>query len=64
MDGDRLEKVVWIFFIMVLVIGLSVRFLNPHLTETELLIEFWYIWILFIVGAILLASKLETWRDV
>lgn len=49
----------WALLVFALVIIVGVRFKNPHLTETELLINFWLEWlgaVLFIALGLLCVS--------
>lgn len=49
-------------FALAVLTGVYVRFTNPELTETQLLIDFWYVWlcmVLFVIAAATLLRKYE-----
>lgn len=48
----------------VLATDISVRLMHSHLTETELFLQYWYVWVLsavLAVFALLLFERVEKW---
>lgn len=49
-------------FVFAVATGVYVRFLHPDLTETQLLIDFWYVWLCMITAVMSIAILLRKYE--
>ena len=49
-------------FALAALTGVYVRFANPELTETQLLIDFWYVWLCMVMAVIAAATLLRKYE--
>lgn len=49
-------------FALVALTGIYVRFANPDLTETQLFIDFWYVWLCMVMAVIAAATLLRKYE--
>lgn len=49
----------WLFLVAILVVTVSIRFMSPELTETQLFIKYWYVWLACIPAAVLAVKLVD-----
>lgn len=49
-------------FALAALTGIYVRFANPDLTETQLFIDFWYVWLCMVMAVIAAATLLRKYE--
>lgn len=49
-------------FTLAALTGVYVRFANPELTETQLFIDFWYVWLCMVMAVIVAATLLRKYE--
>ena len=57
---DMIRKIiVGSLFVLAAITGVYVRFAHPDLTETQLLIDFWYVWLCIVMAVMAVAILLK-----
>ena len=45
-----------VFCILMVILIFAIRILNPELTETQLFLQYWYVWLMIVLSSILVCS--------